>query len=69
MINYPEIEFKVEPRWDNRAKVWYAESDIEGLNVEVEKFEDFWDAVRKTIQGLYLSVSVSIPKHLIVNGD
>lgn len=39
--------FTVDAVWDPEAKVWYSESDIIGLHIEAETFEDFQKEVHE----------------------
>jgi hypothetical protein len=39
-------QYHVEARWDAEAGVFYAESDIPGLNVEADSIAEFIDIVK-----------------------
>lgn len=38
--------FSVKAIWDDEAKVFYSESDIEGLHIEAETIAEFEEVVR-----------------------
>jgi hypothetical protein len=45
-------EFHVIARWDEEARVFYSESDIPGLVVEAETFDEFVDLVQHFVPEL-----------------
>lgn len=51
--------FTVDAVWDAEAKVWYSESNIIGLHIEAETFEEFEKEVRE--HAAYLVVANHYP--------
>ncbi len=47
--------FSVRARWDNEAKVFYAESDIDGLHIEADTIEEFESVMLDVAPELILS--------------
>lgn len=56
--------FNITAIWDPNARVWYAESDIEGLHVEGETLEEFEAAAKEfaaelIVENHYRDVEIS----------
>lgn len=51
--------FTVKALWDPEAKVYYSESDIEGLHIEAETVEKFEEALME------LGPELALANHLI----
>lgn len=51
--------FKVTAVWDEDAKVYYSQSDIDGLHIEAETLEEFEDLL------LELGPELALANHLV----
>lgn len=51
--------FKVTAVWDEDAKVYYSQSDIDGLHIEAETLEEFEDLL------LELGSELALANHLV----
>lgn len=39
--------FEITAVWDEKAQVWYAQSDIDGLHIEADTLPEFQECVRE----------------------
>ena len=51
--------YKVRALWDDEARVFYSESDIEGLHVEASSFDEFEAAVMDVAPELIVANHIS----------
>ena len=54
--------FKVSAHWDGEAKVFYSESDIEGLHIEAATIEEFEEILME------LGPELALTNHLLKPG-
>ncbi|MCF6344584.1 MAG: DUF1902 domain-containing protein [Devosiaceae bacterium] len=47
--------FTIQALWDEEAKVFYSESDIDGLHVETESLEEFEEVIMDLAPDLILA--------------
>ena len=45
--------------WDGKHKIWYSESNLEGLHIEAETFEEFRDLVHEFAAELIVANHIS----------
>ena len=53
--------FRVAAIWDAKAKVYYSESDIEGLHIEADTIEEFEDVMYDLVFDLAVSNHLNKP--------
>lgn len=53
--------FFVKAVWDEEAKVFYSESDIEGFHIEADTIDEFEDVIFDTAIDLIVANHMSLP--------
>lgn len=54
--------FFVKALWDDEAKVFYSESDIEGLHIEAANIDDFEEVMFDAAVDLIVANHISLPE-------
>jgi Domain of unknown function (DUF1902) len=53
--------FYVKALWDDEAKVWYSETDIEGLFIETGSLQEFEDIMPELARDMIIANHNSLP--------